>query len=478
MDTFTTCRTKEYPLSIVHPMESAHVLISYHDRLKGLQPKLFGAENRACVNLWQCQEDGQFRHACVRNLSELESYLETEGPKGQLHPQCRFVFVNAHNGSSTERLNITKDMMSEILSYHQVMPSFIDLMASFGRGAPYDYQYCGFRSDIRLSMRNSALAVPRIKRSGQVLELCYSLRAVEPSTSLPNWPWSIKQLAVSHTIDVETGQSTWLVFKADDTIKDRIMSATRSASLPQVNAFQDANEALASSFGIHLILCQWAAEHWRWYVNFLEQKVQDITRVKVFGAVEPPRSPRSARQALAKINPAARSATFSLSKTLSRISTWGSVRQSSQRSRGSAPDLSEHVSTPGLSENSTNQLLTKKEVIEEDEDVGFSLDDLQQIQHIEEQIQQAMLVQTTAVKVLEQLRNFYQSLQEHPEWHLNLSPASRGSLTRFCNHIENIQFDLNSQYTRSETLVTLLANRKNLVSKDEKSFPVLHTDIT
>ncbi|KAJ9644872.1 hypothetical protein H2204_001334 [Knufia peltigerae] len=383
-----------------------------------------------------------------------------------MHVYATYLNLNHTLKPKDQKANFTlNDMMSEILSYHQVMPSFIDLMASFGRGAPYDYQYCGFRSDIRLSMRNSALAVPRIKRSGQVLELCYSLRAVEPSTSLLNWPWSIKQLAVSHTIDVETGQSTWLVFKADDTIKDRIMSATRSASLPQVNAFQDANEALASSFGIHLILCQWAAEHWRWYVNFLEQKVQDITRVKVFGAVEPPRSPRSARQALAKINPAARSATFSLSKTLSRISTWGSVRQSSQRSRGSAPDLSEHVSTPGLSENSTNQLLTKKEVIEEDEDVGFSLDDLQQIQHIEEQIQQAMLVQTTAVKVLEQLRNFYQSLQEHPEWHLNLSPASRGSLTRFCNHIENIQFDLNSQYTRSETLVTLLANRKNLLGQ-------------
>lgn len=459
-------------------MESAHVLDSYNDRLKRIQPRLFGAENRACIDLWQCREDGSFRHQFVRDLCELESQLETQGPRGQIHPQCRFVFVNAHNGSSTERLNITKDMMSEILSYHQIMPPFIDLMASFGRGAPYDFQYCGFRSDVRLGMRNSALAVPEINRSGQILELCYSLRAVEPSTSIPNWPWSIKQLAVSHTIDIGTGQSTWLVLKADDSIKERIMSATRSAFLPEVNSFQNADESLASSFGIHLILCQWAAEHWRWYVNFLEQKVQDITRVKVFGAVEPPRSPRSARQALAKVNPAGRSGTFSISKTLSRISTWGSVRQSAQPLRGSAPDLGGHVSTSGPSQDSTTQLLTKKEVIEEEEeDAGFSLDDLQEIQHIEEQIQQAMLVQTTTARVLEQLRNFYESLQEHPEWPLTLSQASRGSLTGFCNRIENIQFDLNLQYVRAETLVTLLANRKNLVSKGCASFLALYTDM-
>ncbi|KAK5232389.1 hypothetical protein LTR47_006602 [Exophiala xenobiotica] len=380
------------------------------------------------------------------------------------------MFIKAHNGSSQERLNVTSQMMNDILTYHQIMPPFVDLMASFGRNAADDYQYCGFRSEARLSVRNAALAVPELDRSGQVLEICYSLRAAEPSTSIPGWPWSIKQLAIAHTFDIQTGQSAWVVLKADNLIKDRIMSATRSAGLPDMNSYQDVDESLASSLASHLVFCEWAAEHWRWYVNFLEQQVQDITGTTTFSNITAPSSLRAAQRAVSRIAPAARSGTFPFARTLSRISTWGSIRRNSRPSKGSDSDVSGSTVSPnGAFQSGAAEAITEKDVEEEEEEDGeehsFSLKDIQRLQFIENKINEAMLVQTTIIKVLEQLRRFYTSLQEHPEWRTGLSRECKGSLARFNSRLANIEFDLNLQFTRAETLGTLLANRKTLLGQ-------------
>ncbi|KAK5241306.1 hypothetical protein LTS06_012147, partial [Exophiala xenobiotica] len=420
---------------------------------------------RACVNLWQCPLDGHFRHETARNLAQLVSHFDTQDPRSQPHPHCRFVFINAHNMSSHERLNVTSQMMNDILTYHQIMPPFVDLMASFGRNAADDYQYCGFRSEARLSVRNAALAVPELHRSGQVLELCYSLRAVEPSTSIPDFPWSIKQMAIAHTFDVKTGQSAWVVLKADDLIKDRIMSATRSPGLQDMNSYQDVDESLASSLASHLVFCEWAAEHWRWYVNFLEQEVQDITGTKTFSKITAPSSLRDAQRAISMIAPAARSGTFLFGRTLSRISTFGLIRRNSRPSKVSDSDGSgSAVSPDGAFQIGAANAITEKDAEEEEdgEEHSFSLEDIQHLQFIEDKINEAMLVQTTTIKVLEQLRRFYASLQEHPEWRMGLSRECKGSLTRFNGRLANIEFDLNLQFTRAETLGTLLANRKTL----------------
>merc|ERR1711939_223507 len=76
-----------------------------------------------------------------------------------------------------------------------------------------------------------------------------------------------------------------------------------------------------------------------------------------------------------------------------------------------------------------------------------------------------ILVQTTIIKVLEQLRTFYASLQELPEWPTGLSRECKGSLARFNGRLGNIEFDLNLQVTRAKTLATLLANRKTLLGQ-------------
>ncbi len=474
MDPLLQSRAKQYPHSIARPNECTYVLDSYASLFRKLQPKLFGVEERACINLWQCQLDGRFRQETARNLVQLESHFDTQDPRSQPHPQCRFIFINAHNGSSQERLNITSQMMNDTLTYHQIMPPFVDLMASFGRNAADDFQYCGFRSEARLSTRNIALAVPELGRSGQVLEICYSLRAVEPSTSIPGSPWSIKQLAIAHTFDVKTGQSAWVVLKADNLIKDRIMSATRSAGLPDMNSYQDVDESLASSLTSHLVFCEWAAEHWRWYVNFLEQEVQDITGTTTFSNITAPSCLGAAQRAMSMIAPVARLGTFPFFKTLSRISTWGSIRRNSRPSKGSDSDMSgSTVSPTGTLQSGAAEAITEKDAEEEEdgEEHSFSLKDIQRLQFIEDKINEAILVQTTIIKVLEQLRTFYASLQELPEWPTGLSRECKGSLARFNGRLGNIEFDLNLQVTRAKTLATLLANRKTLVSHSDAGVP-------
>ena len=131
------------------------------------------------------------------------------------------------------------------------------------------------------------------------------------------------------------------------------------------------------------------------------------------------------------------------------------------------------VSPTGAFQSDAAEAITEKDAEEEedDEEDSLSLRDIQRLQFIEDKINEAMLIQTTIIKVLEQLRRFYASLQEHPEWRTGLSQEFKGSLARFNGRLGNIEFDLNLQFTRAETLATLLANRKTMVRHFDTGVP-------
>ncbi|KIX03657.1 uncharacterized protein Z518_07210 [Rhinocladiella mackenziei CBS 650.93] len=463
--------SSQFPQNIVRSRHYVYVLGSYARLLKKLQPRLFTDERKVCVDLWQCDEDGQFCHVEVKERTHLKPHMEVQLPLHRRHPQCRFVFVHAHKESSREKLAVTSDMMTDILSYHQITPSFVELMASFGRDAPQDFQFCGFRGEIRSSLTDGALAVPELGRSGRLLELCYSLRAIEPSTSYANWPWSVRQLAVSHSFDVKTGQSAWIVLKADKLMMSRIISATRSPGLSDMCSFNDSAHSLASSLSAHLLFCEWAAEHWRWYVNFLEKQVQDITGTKVFLPVAAPSTLREAEKTVemtsAPLLPT-RARTFTFGR-VKRSETWKSITRSLGLSKDTGGGINGQqldmntLTSGGRSPAPGGEEARDQGNSDDDDDDDFSFDDLQRIQFIEEKASEMILVLITIVKVLDQIRGLYESVNDYEDWPADLSRNCKNSLTRFKNRIQNIQYDLGLQKERAETLTALLANRKTLL---------------
>lgn len=348
-------------------------------------------------------------------------------------------------------------MFLSVLSYHQVMPSFLDFAFSYGRQQhAQDFHFGAFRHESRLAVADRGLKVPELGRSGRRLQLSYSLRSVEPSSSHHKWPWSIRQIASYHSFDLEGGQSTWIVVKGDQLMKERLMSATESPNVNDLRRFGTLHECFSSALATHLLLCDWSAENWRWYINFLEEQVQDITRTTVDVAVSKPLDPISA---IAPFSMAIQNMFHSKKKW--RTFSFG--RRSTQREQITLSPLSavraEPVGPPAPPQRPPEPIDEKGE----DEHEGFSFGDLQRTQFIEEKANETLLVLKTNINVLAELKDYYNSVMQSEDCPQEMREQCKAGFIRFDSRVGSVQHDLRMQQSRLEALLRLLADRKTLV---------------
>ncbi len=164
-------------------------------------------------------------------------------------------------------------------TYHQVMVPFVDFLFSFGKqDYPREFHFSGLYHETNLSNNQPSLCLPELGRSGKGFRLCYNLKSVEPSDSQPQFPWSVRQLAVYHSFDVGNGKALWIIIKGDQLIKRRIKAATNPRNNKQ-QGFSGASEGLSATLSIHLIIFDWCREQWRVYISYLEQ-LQDTATVR------------------------------------------------------------------------------------------------------------------------------------------------------------------------------------------------------
>jgi hypothetical protein len=191
-------------------------------------------------------------------------------------------FSYLYAGHSRKELNVTRRMLLRILTYHQVMPAYLDFLSVFGsQDNPRDLRYSGFREQTFITRGTvpRGPAVPVLGRSGRQYQLCYNLKAVA-STSLPNTPvknktWSIRQAAFHHQFDVELGTSLWIVTKGNLQIRDRIEEMTGQKGRLEDRNVQTLHDCFKFSLKVHLLCCNWSTEEWRWYIQWLEEVIDE-----------------------------------------------------------------------------------------------------------------------------------------------------------------------------------------------------------
>jgi hypothetical protein len=305
-----------------------------------------------------------------------------------------------HAPDSRSRLLITRKMMSSILTYHQVMPSFLDHLFCYGeRVFDQDCHFSGLHFEPRLSETHADLCVPELNRSGRNIQVCYSLRSPEQARRQENWPWSIRGATFYHSFDVVSGLSNWIVVKGSESMKKRMMSELGPGNAVQQHSFGTLEEAFTYTLSSHLIPCSWADENWRWYIDYMEEAIQIITR-----------------------------------RTL----------------------------TVTVTEDSSNNTISEKRQVPPPD--NFSFTDLQEIQHIEEKSNAALLVLKLNAKVLATLSKTYESILQSEDCPRALQEEScRREVSQFSAQISNLVNDLQIQESRVETLVRLLSDRKALV---------------
>lgn len=166
--------------------------------------------------------------------------------------------------------------MVRILSYHQVMPGYLDFLFPFGsQSEPRDFRYSAFHEQTLLKPPARGPAVPGLGRSGRQIQLSFNLKGVscisDPKTCLQDKRWSLRQAAIHHQFDVELGTTLWILTKGNLELKERIQDITGLDGRLEDRSFGTAAQCLISSLAVHILLCQWSCEEWRWYIIWLEE---------------------------------------------------------------------------------------------------------------------------------------------------------------------------------------------------------------
>lgn len=343
------------------------------------------------------------------------------------------------------------------------MPAFLDFLFPYGRQQyAQDFHSSGFRYENTVSEVDRGLQVPELGRSGREIRLCYSLKSVEPSNGQLHWPWSVRQIAVYHSFDVENGRATWIIVKGNQLMKNRLISATESGGSYRLNLLETDDRALASALATQSLICDWSGENWRWYINFLEEALQTATRHTLSIPIESPSRPVLEKSPSIKAKgKAPKPDEKAVILDSEKAPLPGHAPSMSPTPAPAAPPtcipdpLPRPQMPPGPTYHATSNMSAE-----------FSFRDLQRIQFIEEKVNEALLVLEINSTILSEMKNCYGTLSEYRR---NCSGYARillncgEDIKRFEKHITNLENDAQLQQSRAKTLLHLLADRKNLV---------------
>ncbi|TVY37913.1 hypothetical protein LOCC1_G008368 [Lachnellula occidentalis] len=421
-------------------------------------------------------ELSEFQSTCVSNVFQLNGRLQGGSQLFDHHdPRCRFIFI--HSPHSRAHLKLSKEMLECTFTHHQVMPAFLDFVFPFGdQENMQDFHFSGFREETRLLASDGELSIPALGRSGRDVRLCYNLKSVESSNSNPKMPWSIRQVAVYHSFDVETGKAFWTVIKGNQLLKNRIEAATVSATSGRgnLNSFETTASSFSSTLATHLAICDWCDEEWRWYLNDLEEKLRNATlnslaipmTTKPTPIAEPP------RQIIKQSSASVFRQVSNFTKASMKIGSWstwssnGNLDMEKQQIRPSFPQPSELISTPGRPPPPPKLPPGISCAIQNDKDQDddrFTFGDLQQVQYLEECANEVFLVLEANVDVLEELRDHYQSIMKDEDFPGNIKTGCRREFARFEKRLSSITVDLRRQRSRTQNFQHLLGERKSLL---------------
>ncbi|KAF2237775.1 hypothetical protein EV356DRAFT_573795 [Viridothelium virens] len=441
-----------YPKDLDDPNTLHHELNAYHRRLERDASHLC-CTDEASVDVLELLEGArEFKPFCLRNVDELKGHLRRLSALDFNEPVSRIIFIHARN--SRETLRVTRNMLTLILAFHRIMPQFLDFIFSFGQQRyRQDFLYSGFRRQIDLS-ESDCHSQWSTHNFGRKFQSCYSLQSVE-LTSDALVPWSIRRAAVSNIFDIETGKTTWTIVKAGPLMKNRISKALSAKKTPPLEAFDSVPGALAASLEIHLLLCQWAGENWREYINYLEDELQKRTRDVLSQSVEGAPDPLQDNDIMetAEVNSppwqSGMKRTFSQRSSATngiRMLSWQSRQSTTEPAHSTRPIKKAGYSTAAISHWSQRR--------------PFSLEDLKHIHFLAEQADEALLVIKSNEKIISELQGHYRTILGPELFQNDLKTQCSTEYRRFNDRMDAIIDDLRVHQYRLVTLQSLFNSKK------------------
>ncbi|KAK8010282.1 hypothetical protein PG990_009247 [Apiospora arundinis] len=163
-----------------------------------------------------CKDEQSLREVLGENFSAPKSKQDPKWPRKDV--VCRVILLETIKATS-RRLNMTKNMFTRIMTYHQVSSCFLNFITFVvPRTGKSDLGRGGFRSESHI--RKPKYSLNTLHRSGRHIHVSYIIKTVQRNQlrgkTAPGDPdnrieWIRPHAAIHHQFDLETGKSLWIV---------------------------------------------------------------------------------------------------------------------------------------------------------------------------------------------------------------------------------------------------------------------------
>jgi hypothetical protein len=184
-------------------------------------------------------------------------------------------------------MNLSKDMLFQILAYHQVAPCYLNFIVCSGIVTMNSYLcFGGFRSQNFLTVAGPSNEP--LNRSGRHYQLSIKLQSIQRD---PDWndfrrnkqEYRVTSAAIYHQFDTETGGALWII--TSPLQNQRYVGLANPLWEEIRNCLRIQNHSIASdevavrfagSLDILAQLAEWAIGDAAYYIHQLDQSLEDI----------------------------------------------------------------------------------------------------------------------------------------------------------------------------------------------------------
>lgn len=281
----------------------------------------------------------------------------------------------------------------------------------------------------------------------------------------------MRQTAAYHSFDVVYRRSTWIILKGNKLIRERLQTSTNEYRKRRPEYAQTVQGCFLANLRSHMLIFQWSAENWEFYIDHLEEMLSRPKNV-------------------AKYTPVLElSKDEGIEMTLKKNETWATL--SSRQGTG----LSDNTSTPSSPARSGKLLeifrsfsgldsqlnqptapvpgnATDTNGQTQDLDLGevFSFDQLQSLHRLGSRLQEAINVLAQNKRLLDEFKQYFQSLIDSKNFlsFVDLHDYVE-DIAGFFRHIDKIIREMDGHQARLRDMLRDLDKSTALVGT---SFPV------
>ncbi|KAH9909280.1 hypothetical protein F4778DRAFT_776432 [Xylariomycetidae sp. FL2044] len=240
----------------------------------------------------------------IKNVEELKQYIGENDFKAESlkkDPRFRFILLETQY-TGCQVLNLTRDMLMLILTYHQVSSCYLNFITFFGsKTGACDLSFGGFQAESTLLRPGHTSA--RLRRSGRRIKISYTLGAVEDNRkeapTIPNVPnstgdkegagqhWIRPVASIHHQFDPVEGTSLWIITaplttpaKPAGKSKGKIWTPEFRRFITekhQRDQFASTASCFAASLDVHLRLAAWSVAEFPYCLESVDASIRNLT---------------------------------------------------------------------------------------------------------------------------------------------------------------------------------------------------------